>query len=312
MRTCLIWGMGKQFRVAINSIRLQELMGNIKIVGVTSESIDVFDSFLGYPYYDREEIGTLVFDVVIVCKELGCEFSKVREWLNENHSVPFENVVSYHAFEIPTFSLDSYIDLQKKPVTIFSNNCWGTFTYNSLHLPFDSPFINLFLMHDHYLRFLRDPKGYLGEPVKFVSNSFSPQMQHDYAVGAIGDVEIHFLHYATFEEAVEAWEKRKQRINWDNLLVEMACPHRDLILEFAKLPYEKKICFAPFSVDEECVLDVGFLGRGKANGGWKRNPNPFAGSIFTMARGQYLYYDPLELVHSGKIRLLSEPNGKLI
>lgn len=311
MYTGIIWGMGKYFREVINAVRLQEFQGNLKIAGVSSDSIDVFDCFLGYPYYDKEELKSLDFDFVIVCKDANAGFKEAAKQLHEKIGVPYERILNYRMFMVPCFCLEKFLEISKNPVTIFSNNCWGTFTYDSLSLPFTSPFINLYLVRDHYLRFLHDPKGYMDEPVRYVCEAFSPMMAHDYPVGAIGDVEIHFLHYKTFEEAVEKWETRKQRINWDNLLVEMASPREEEILEFAKLPYEKKICFAPFALEEECVLDIGFLGRGKAKGGWKRNPDPFTGSVFTMARGQYCYYDALELLHSGKIRLVSQKNSKL-
>lgn len=36
-------------------------------------------------------------------------------------------------------------------------------------------------------------------------------------IGLIDDVEVVFLHYKTFDEAVEKWNRRKSRINWDNL-----------------------------------------------------------------------------------------------
>ena len=36
-------------------------------------------------------------------------------------------------------------------------------------------------------------------------------------LGKLDDVEIVFLHYATKEEAEEKWNRRKQRINWENI-----------------------------------------------------------------------------------------------
>lgn len=34
-----------------------------------------------------------------------------------------------------------------------------------------------------------------------------------------GDVSIKFIHYSTEMEARDSWERRKKRINWDNLYV---------------------------------------------------------------------------------------------
>lgn len=60
----------------------------------------------------------------------------------------------------------------------------------------------------------------------------------------LADIEIRFNHYKTFEEAVEKWEERKRRINWDNLYV-MAidgdnCSEESL-QRFDALPYKHKV-----------------------------------------------------------------------
>ena len=38
-------------------------------------------------------------------------------------------------------------------------------------------------------------------------------------IGRIDDVDIIFLHYRTFEEAKRKWEKRRSRVNFDNLII---------------------------------------------------------------------------------------------
>ena len=62
----------------------------------------------------------------------------------------------------------------------------------------------------------------------------------------VGDVEIRFNHYKTFEEAAAKWEERKQRINWDNLFVIGIdgddCTY-DSIRRFDALPFENKVIF---------------------------------------------------------------------
>ena len=41
-------------------------------------------------------------------------------------------------------------------------------------------------------------------------------------IGVLDDIEVIFLHYSSFEEAVMAWNRRKQRICIDNLYVKMS------------------------------------------------------------------------------------------
>ena len=41
----------------------------------------------------------------------------------------------------------------------------------------------------------------------------------EYPVGELGDVELHFVHYETCQEAQAAWERRKKRVNLNNVVV---------------------------------------------------------------------------------------------
>lgn len=63
-------------------------------------------------------------------------------------------------------------------------------------------------------------------------------------------MEIHFLHYPDAEGAIAKWMKRKQRINYDRLLVKMSLQDSvydttAILNRFNKLPYRNKICFSP-------------------------------------------------------------------
>ena len=69
-----------------------------------------------------------------------------------------------------------------------------------------------------------------------------------YPIGLLdGRVEIHFLHYKSEQEAFEKWQKRKMRVDFDNLIIigmeQNWCtePH---IRQFDTLPYERKFFFS--------------------------------------------------------------------
>ena len=59
----------------------------------------------------------------------------------------------------------------------------------------------------------------------------------------IGDVEIVFLHYKTEAEAKEKWERRKMRVNYDDIIYKFSrmnlCTEEHL-KGFDSLPYENK------------------------------------------------------------------------
>ncbi len=63
-----------------------------------------------------------------------------------------------------------------------------------------------------------------------------------YPVGVLDDVKIYFVHYPSENAAIDAWNRRRKRINWDKLLVVMT--DRDSCTEeiterFLALPYKK-------------------------------------------------------------------------
>lgn len=139
--------------------------------------------------------------------------------------------------------------------TIISNNCWGGLVYQYFGLPYATPTIGLFMMDDDFIKFLENLDYYLSQSLVFIPHSESKYQERlnrettakdSYPIALLDDVEVHFLHYKSSEEAERKWEYRKNRINKDHLLVKMSqrSSNDDAILErFEKLPFENKICF---------------------------------------------------------------------
>lgn len=136
--------------------------------------------------------------------------------------------------------------------SIISANCWGGSVYEDLKLPYLTPTVGLFFFAPCFLKFLKDLKNKINETPVFINESKYPEANEyrtnkvAYPIGKISDIEIHFLHYENQDIALEKWEKRKKRINWDNLFI--ACTDRDrmtesLMKEFDVLPFEKKVIF---------------------------------------------------------------------
>lgn len=136
--------------------------------------------------------------------------------------------------------------LQNKNFTIIASNCNGGGVYSDLGLPFSSPFINLFVTARDYIKILSDLKGYLDEKLRFVKETDLIYGDVSYPTAYLKDVKIYFMHYDSDIEAEEAWERRKKRINWDNIYViytnRTGCTIDDL-KEFDKLPFEHKVVF---------------------------------------------------------------------
>ncbi len=137
--------------------------------------------------------------------------------------------------------------------TIFSSNCWGGTVYEDLKIPYQTPTVGLFFYAPCFITLLKDLKNIVGGKLEFIKTSkyqeANTYLEHNnfYPIGLLNnEVEIHFLHYKTEEDAREKWESRKERINWDNLFI--ACTDRDLMTpklmkEYDKIDFPKKVLF---------------------------------------------------------------------
>lgn len=72
---------------------------------------------------------------------------------------------------------------------------------------------------------------------------------------------LHGVHYSNFDELKNSWDRRKERINWENIFIIMVerdgCTSQD-ILEFDSLPYENKVIFVSKPMPEinsACYLE---------------------------------------------------------
>ena len=55
MENAIIWGLGQDYSQYINSIKLQEKIGELKIIGVT-DSKELYNCLDGYPFIPNDKI----------------------------------------------------------------------------------------------------------------------------------------------------------------------------------------------------------------------------------------------------------------
>ena len=92
---------------------------------------------------------------------------------------------------------------------IVSNNCWAGRLYQDLGLTYTTPFVGLFLYADDFIRLLTNFNSINLTSLRFTdftrydfSRNYRKINNADYPIGLIaGDIEIHFLHYHSREEA---------------------------------------------------------------------------------------------------------------
>lgn len=145
--------------------------------------------------------------------------------------------------------------------TIISNNCWAaTAVYQPFGLKYNTPTVGLFIMDEDYIRMLENLEYYLKSELTFIephdSKYYDKISAHGtkdifYPIAKLGnDVEIHFLHYRSRDEARQKWIRRVARINHDKLLIKMSLrdkgyDHHEMLQRFLSLPFANKVFFIP-------------------------------------------------------------------
>lgn len=128
--------------------------------------------------------------------------------------------------------------LKNKAMTILANNCNGGFILHDLNQPFNSPFVNLYLEPNDFIRYVKDINYYNKQELVFISENYP------FPVAYLGDIKIYFMHYTSEQEAQEKWQIRSQRINLNNLFIILTArdnySEQDL-KEFDELPYRNKV-----------------------------------------------------------------------
>lgn len=161
-----------------------------------------------------------------------------------------KKIYEYFEHKIQIFR-GKYI-LKCNDFTIISNNCWGGRVYQRYALPYTSPTVGLMFYADEYIKFVSNLKYYLDQELTFIPKTESKYYQYYkekdkyYPIGVLDDIEIVFLHYKSEEEARKKWNRRKARINWNNLIVKFNDQNRctpEHIKAFDQLPYQHKVCF---------------------------------------------------------------------
>ncbi len=120
-------------------------------------------------------------------------------------------------------------------VTLICQNCIGGVFYQDMGLRFDSPTVGLFLKGGDFVKFASDLRRYMAMELQV-------HWGEEYPVGKLDDIEIHFMHYETCSQAPQDWNRRRERIHWENIV--LLCTDRDgfSAADFAlwtKLPYKK-------------------------------------------------------------------------
>lgn len=131
--------------------------------------------------------------------------------------------------------------IKNKNFSIVSSNCIGGFISHDLGVRFNSPTVNLYIGTQDFVKFVEDIHEYLNFDLLFDGKD----EKQGYPIGRLKDIQIHFVHYKSFDDAKSKWNERKNRINFSNLFIIMTDrdDYTDELLERINLIKYPKIIF---------------------------------------------------------------------
>ena len=92
------------------------------------------------------------------------------------------------------------------------------------------------------------------QPLHFIEESYEPILKRNYPKVGLEDVILNFIHDTSFAFVSTSWNRRKDRLNYNNLLVAMSIRNQEELDRFLQLPFEHKIGFTEIPCNEEGII----------------------------------------------------------
>ncbi len=143
-------------------------------------------------------------------------------------------------------SARSRFDKQKNgDFTIVSTNCIAGEIYHILGMPFTSPFINVSLDRNDFVTLALNFKGYMQNPLEIVAKNDNGEWIGKLSCENQKDIKMCFPHETDKDVIIDNFERRKKRINYDNLyfITDDDGLTKESFEQFAKVECTNKIIF---------------------------------------------------------------------
>lgn len=254
MYKVILWGFGNCYNLMKNTIAYFEITKQLEVVCIAASDkyMEVLDDYrVIYPCDIREE----EYDYIFVMSDKY--FDDIVEIGTKKYGIDRKKMISFKILQIPQLNLKDYFTLYESDITIVSNNCWGGCIYNTLGMECQSPFKNLFLNDDDYIKVYSNLKYYMEKSLVMSHYAVDLHAGNEYPVLLLEDIEIHCNHADNVQQAIDDWERRKAKINWSNVYYEMSTNDKVMANKFLKtLDGKNGICFVPWKANEEKMLHI--------------------------------------------------------
>lgn len=137
--------------------------------------------------------------------------------------------------------------LRNNNFTIICATCAGGVITHKLGRQFLSPTVNLFFPEKDICKLVSNLRWYMEQELVPLNDETCP-----FPRALCGDIVITFNHAKTFEEGKRIWDRRKSRINYDNIWVigsDNKMSYEDIV-KFSEMPCKGKIMFTAKTYNE--------------------------------------------------------------
>ena len=253
MKKVLLWGVGTDYNKNLNLIKYYAGV-QFKVVGITARDLPNCKFIDGYSLIPIQMLNEYEFDYIIVMNQRY--YLEILQEANLITGIGLDRIFPCRVLSIPYFDFNKLTEISEIHYSIISNNCWGGILCHTLGIESRSPFKNVAIKGNDFLKITKSFDKYMQEEPVFENRcELDTNSGKIVPVLKLGDVMIKCSHYPNPYEAIELWQKRKLRINTKALLFEMYAESIEIAREFdeIKIPY-KKICFVPFETEyESCI-----------------------------------------------------------
>lgn len=136
--------------------------------------------------------------------------------------------------------------LKSQSISFVANNCIAGHFYEMAGILMSSPTINTGLTPEDFIKLCKSPQKYLNMDIKCDRMGFHNENNNEspnrlYPIGRLDDIEVHFVHEKTGQDAEDKWNTLRENVDFENLIFLLADNHTNGIpirvqKEFMELP----------------------------------------------------------------------------
>ena len=167
--------------------------------------------------------------------------------------------------------------IKNRDFTIISNNCWGGHAYRYFDREYSSPTVGLYFRAADYVKFVYNLRYYMSLDLKFIplegsghEATIRKSGKGCVPIGVLDDIHIIFLHYKSEEEAYEKWNRRRERMNFDNIIIKfsnLGPASEEVLKKFSELPFKNKfLIINRKKTDAKYTCEAEWTGKTGTNG----------------------------------------------